>query len=393
MRVEISNEGATATKTQLLNIAYRFVKGSGNYTANFKRDYNRKIRYTTDYKPKEDISSTELLKTLPYGKSDIEYKGETFVINNKPHYPPVNIGDVASLYNEVYIECDDSQDELIKEFLIDCHDIWLTEYNEKHKSNKDKIKVLIWDDYWEDFYTRPTRSLDSISFDHKQELLDDMTHFLSIETEKKYRRIGRPYHRNYLLEGIPGTGKTSIIYAMASELNMSVAIINFTVELNDTKFMRAIQKLPEDSILVLEDIDHLFIERKKNDDCKNAVTFSGILNALDGFVSQDRLMTFLTTNHKCHLDKALIRPGRIDKQYHFDYSTKTQIKHMYSIFFPESDHFNDFYKEIKGLKITTAILQNFLFQFMDSDNIVDNIGDLKKIVSENKYDDSAELYS
>jgi len=332
MKVEISNEGTT--KKQLLNIAYQFVKGSVNYTANFKRDFNRKIRYTTDNQSKKDSAPTELLKTLPYGKSEIEYKGETFVIENKPHYPPVNIADIASLYNEVNIECDDSQGELIKDFLIECHEIWSKEYNEKHKSNKDKIKVLIWDDYWEDFYTRPTRSLESISFDHKQELLDDMKHFLSIETEKKYRRIGRPYHRNYLLEGIPGTGKTSIIYAMASELNMSVAIINFTVELNDTKFMRAIQKLPEDSILVLEDIDHLFIERKKNDDCKNAVTFSGILNALDGLVSQDRLVTFLTTNHKCHLDKALIRPGRIDKQYHFDYSTKTQIKHMYSIFFP-----------------------------------------------------------
>tara|TARA_Y100000590_G_scaffold348188_2_gene399100 strand:+ start:9341 stop:10513 length:1173 start_codon:yes stop_codon:yes gene_type:complete len=390
MKVEISNDGNGGCKSQLLSIAYRFAKNNTNYTVSYKRNFTRRSRIN-ETKSKDDRFT--LVKSLPYGRSEIEYKGESFFIVNTPHYPAINIADTATVFKDVYIECDDKLCELIKAFLIECNEIWNKEYNEKHKSTKEKIKVLIWDDYWEDFYTRPPRSLESISLDFKEELLGDIKNFLSIETEQKYRRIGRPYHRNYLLEGIPGTGKTSLIYALASELNMSVALINFTVELNDTKFMRAIQRLPEDSILVLEDIDHLFIERKKNDDCKNAVTFSGILNALDGFVSQDKLITFLTTNHKCHLDNALIRPGRIAKQYHFDYSTKTQIKHMYKLFFPESTNVDDFYAEIKKLKITTAILQNFLFQFIDSDNILDHVDELKKMVSENKYEDRKDLYT
>lgn len=388
MRVEISNEGNV--KKNLLCIALRFCNDL-SYCANIKSNHHRRRRGIERHLDSSDKG--ELIKSVPYGRHEINYKGNTFWLNNKPQYPALATADYITVFNEVFIECENDQKDIIDDFLLECVKIWDTEYNERIKSTKERIKVLIWDDYWEDFYTRPTRSLDSISLDFKDDLLNDIKHFLSEETELKYRRIGRPYHRNYLLEGIPGTGKTSLIYSLASELNMSIAIINFTVELNDTKFMRAIQRLPEKSILVLEDIDHLFIERKKNDDCKNAVTFSGILNALDGFVSQDKLITFLTTNHKCHLDNALIRPGRIAKQYHFDYATKTQIEHMYKLFFPERDDYETFYKEIKHLKLTTAILQSFLFQHMEEPNIIDYIDELKKSISENKYEENKNLYS
>ena len=384
MKVEISNEGNI--KKHLLCIAYRF-SNDLNYTASIKHVYNRRNRIISN----GDI--THVIKSLPYGRNEINYKGNVFYIVNNPQYPAIAVEHNITVFNDVYIECDDNMKDIIEEFIVECQVIWSTEYNDRIKSTKDKIKVIIWDDYWEDFYTKPTRSLDSVSLDFKDEILSDIKNFLSVESEEKYRRIGIPYHRNYLLEGLPGTGKTSLIYSIASELNMSIAIINFTVELNDTKFMRAIQRLPEHSILVLEDFEQLFVERKKNDDCKNAVTFTGILNALDGFVSQDKLITFLTTNHKYHLDSALIRPGRIAKQYHFDYSTKTQIEHMYMLFFPDSTNFAEFYKKIKHLKLTTAILQSFLFQYMESDNIMDHIDELEKTVRENKYDENKSLYS
>ena len=44
------------------------------------------------------------------------------------------------------------------------------------------------------------------------------------------------------------------------------------------------------------------------------LSYSGLLNALDGVVSSDAQLVFMTTNHKQMLDPALIRPGRVDVQ-------------------------------------------------------------------------------
>ena len=146
--------------------------------------------------------------------------------------------------------------------------------------------------------------------------------------------------------------------------------------------------------MVLEDIDTLFESRKKNDENKNIITFSGILNNLDGLGYQEKLITIITTNHKKKLDSALIRPGRIDKIVHFDYSNKEQIEHMYLRFIPnQKDNFNTFYKKIKHLKITTAILQQFLFTNIECDNIIECIPELEQLTNDNKYSEDYGMYS
>ena len=45
-----------------------------------------------------------------------------------------------------------------------------------------------------------------------------------------------------MLEGLPGTGKTSLIFALASELKQNIAILNFNKDVDDNVFMRAIRK-------------------------------------------------------------------------------------------------------------------------------------------------------
>ena len=61
----------------------------------------------------------------------------------------------------------------------------------------------------------------------------------------------------------------------------------------------------------------------------NRLTFSGLLNAIDGIITPDSSepqLLFLTTNYKERLDSALIRPGRVDFQLHVDYCDPTQTK-------------------------------------------------------------------
>ena len=63
--------------------------------------------------------------------------------------------------------------------------------------------------------------------------LDKIKKFLTEETEDEYRSFGIPYKMNILLEGLPGTGKTSLIYAIASTLNMNIALVSFDAKMTD----------------------------------------------------------------------------------------------------------------------------------------------------------------
>lgn len=51
------------------------------------------------------------------------------------------------------------------------------------------------------------------------------------------------------------------------------------------------------------------------------MTFSGLINALDGVRSQEGTILFMTTNHKEKLDPALLRPGRADRHFELNYAS------------------------------------------------------------------------
>ena len=146
----------------------------------------------------------------------------------------------------------------------------------------------------------------------------------------------------------------------------------------------------------MEDIDCLFDGRKKSEDSMTNITFSALLNALDGMISRHNgALVFMTTNYKTTLDSALLRPGRIDKCLHFDYATKYQIEKMFTKFFPEYD-LEKFYKKIDTYKITVAMLQKvllpYLFKKKEEDNeknILINVKkDISDLVRNHKYEDN-----
>ena len=101
----------------------------------------------------------------------------------------------------------------------------------------------------------------------------------------------------------------------------------------------------------------------------------------------------MTTNYKCNLDKALHRPGRVDMSIHFDYACKEQIEEMFKKFFKERFDFEDFYKNIKNLNLTTAILQQYFFSNLECEDITENIDELKQLAKENNYDSNVSLYT
>ena len=332
------------------------------------------------------------LWNIPYGISNIKYKDYDFKIKYVKVGDPVGNDLTQSIiHKELYIMIDETKypnfKEIINNFIKDARDYYKSNINDQIVE-KEKISCYMWDEYWDDIYRRKKRALSTVHLNKDSDkVLNDMQRFLSKETEELYELLGVPYKRNYLFEGYPGTGKTSLIWSLASELDMNVAILNFSSEIDDVKFTRAMLRIPKDTILVLEDIDVLFNEnRKKNDENKNMITLSGLLNTLDGLAHQQKQIIVMTTNFKCTLDNALQRPGRIDYILHFDFANKNQIKAMFEKFLPkQKDKFNEFYKIIKKLDITTATLQQFLFQHIYDENILEYMDEFNKLVEDIDY--------
>ncbi|PNG99658.1 Mitochondrial chaperone BCS1, partial [Tetrabaena socialis] len=177
-----------------------------------------------------------------------------------------------------------------------------------------------------------TQGLDTVSLPNNlgAEIMADIQKFIA--DEAVYTRIGRPYKRVYCLHGPPGTGKTSLVMAVASELRRPLAIFNVD-SLRDDTFIELITKRPPNSILLFEDVDVLF-NVSKDQKGNGGMTLSTLLNTLDGVLHPSGALVFLTTNHIERLDSALRRPGRLDYVAEIGYSTPTQRIAMWHTIFP-----------------------------------------------------------
>ena len=128
---------------------------------------------------------------------------------------------------------------------------------------------------------------------------------------------------------------------MAGELDFGVAIINLSERgVTDDKLAHLLTKLPARTILLLEDADAAFANRRQVDADGYGgatVTFSGLLNALDGVAAGEERIAFLTTNHIDRLDEALIRPGRVDMTIRIGEATRHQAAEMWDRFYGDID--------------------------------------------------------
>ena len=87
--------------------------------------------------------------------------------------------------------------------------------------------------------------------------------------------------------------------------------------------------------MLIEDVDSAFVQRQSKE-YAHMVTFSGLLNAIDGVAAQEGRMLCLTTNHIERLDQALIRPGRVDVRVSFGKATQSQAKELFVKFYPHA---------------------------------------------------------
>ena len=105
--------------------------------------------------------------------------------------------------------------------------------------------------------------------------------------------------------------------------------------------------------------ESMIVDFEKKDD---KITLSFILNIIDGIRETPGRIMIITSNDYESLDPALIRPGRIDYNIHFDYATKNQITKILNYYFNDEDLTKQFIQQIKGIKLTTCVLQKYLFE-------------------------------
>ena len=152
--------------------------------------------------------------------------------------------------------------------------------------------------------------------------------------------------------------------------------------------------------------DALFTKDRQAKQPKSTLTFTGLLNALDGVGSSLGQLFILTTNLRDQLDSALIRNGRVDMQVFFDYANDEQIVQMWKMFYPPistaaaEDLAEEFCRvlrsKLEGKTIAPCALQHFFVSQRTKTaqealgNVDSLIEDLKqKEVEESKNKDAA----
>ena len=187
------------------------------------------------------------------------------------------------------------------------------------------------------------RGLDSLALDRdvRDLLVREFTTFL--EERETILSMGLPHKFTAILHGIPGSGKTSILRALAVDFELNLFSINLGSLLTVTELSKALNNVSQRSLVVMEDFDDspwvksrgnmdTIHKKPKSDDdaqlvdednAKRSREFemlsfltsdgqSAFFNLLDGIAPLDNVMIFMTTNKALDLDRALIRPGRID---------------------------------------------------------------------------------
>ncbi|KAK4097787.1 hypothetical protein N658DRAFT_433352 [Parathielavia hyrcaniae] len=240
---------------------------------------------------------------------------------------------------------------------------------------------------WQQVANRPVRPMKTVVLGDEQKIriLSDMNEYLHPATARWYANRGIPLRRGYLFHGPPGTGKTSLSFALAGVFGLDIYVISLLdPTLTEEDLLALFTSLPRRCVVLLEDIDTAGLRRNddpesssssSSDDEKNSeeqeeadkdkkspkkprykskkdwkvsdlarefkrhgnsdstekksISLSGLLNAIDGVASHEGRVLIMTTNKPEALDEALTRPGRVDLQVVFTNATKEQARELF----------------------------------------------------------------
>ena len=122
---------------------------------------------------------------------------------------------------------------------------------------------------WNKVAVRPSRPMSTVVLDavQKAAVLRDINDFLHPRTPRWYANRGIPYRRGYLFHGPPGTGKTSLSFALAGVFGLDIYCLSLSeATLTEEDLITLFNSLPRRCVVLLEDIDSAGVLRKKGED-------------------------------------------------------------------------------------------------------------------------------
>merc|ERR1712062_765764 len=273
---------------------------------------------------------------------------------------------------------------------------WVKEYEGKLNKNNDKhLKFFLYSpsgdvtedyydatSYYQEFKFESGKAFSNVFYPQKEDIVRRLDFFT--KNKSWYKQRGIPYTMGFLFYGAPGCGKTSTIKAIANHTQRHIV----SVPLNKIKPAKELlnvfynvrmnyKDIPlNQRLYVLEDIEAADLkevvgerskaekegEKKEEGEDKedsdsgidmnllqllkssatagtldkwksSKLTLATLLEVLDGVMEMDGRMLIITTNYPERLDKALIRPGRIDMKVKFGLCTADNIVQMYQHYF------------------------------------------------------------
>lgn len=213
-----------------------------------------------------------------------------------------------------------------------------------------------------------------------------------LDNKDWYDAKGVPYQLGLLLSGIPGSGKSSCIKAIANLTKRHIINVNFSnittsTQLKNLFLSDKVQVCTDQSLqsyhipidqrlYVLEELDAIGDIVKQRGPKPNTtvepqvageLTLAEILTILDGTMETPGRIIVMTSNHPEVLDRALIRPGRIDVNVTFGYASPSLIADMYHAYLDV--HMSQESMATLGLNapsLTPAEVGQVLFKYFDT---------------------------
>jgi hypothetical protein len=251
-----------------------------------------------------------------------------------------------------------------------------------NKSIKKEIVCDIINEIHKDLTTLYLRQNDLFKLTNCLEIFNDD------DKKKLMETLGLPHKLGIMLHGLPGTGKTSTIHAVATYLQKDLYYVNLNeLETNDElqmMFDYVNKNCINGGIIVFEDIDAMTSIVHKRTDIKNKkdlnfvelmssksnkLTLEYFLNVLQGSLTQDGTMFMVTTNHLEMIDDAFYRDGRFDINIEMKMCDHYQMNMIYNNFYKRNIP-EDILINIKEDKWTPANIifhiKNYMFgEFTD----------------------------
>ena len=380
-----SNENVDYTKEKILTHSCKYI----NHNVIDDKEIEFIIKPVSSIKNKIMFNNYEIY---------FEFKNNTITLHGRSGKQE---RDNSIIYLSTYVD-ETSTVDVFGKFFEHCH-----------KDYKEKIKRKPWvqnifinkGNEWTSEVSNNKRKLSTVILQNglKDEIANDLKLF--IDSKEWYQNMDAAYRIGYMFYGHPGTGKTSLIKALSYHYKKHIYYVMLQNIKDDNELMELMKRVDyKNSFVVIEDIDATISAVKSRDinnnkthetndtnntndtnECnkkfKSQITLSGLLNVLDGYVNSDNRILFMTSNHPEVIDKALLRPGRCDRQYQFNNCSVNQIKEIYEMYFNMEAPLDQI-KNIKSYEYSPAHITTIFMKYRhDPLNAIKHLDDREEIIT------------